>query len=563
MNPAKAKRRGFIQFQAKGNRPSLTRDQFEYWLEILAKVLKVGTEFEINLPDGGALNQNKEEQPCVHSEKPCVRDCANLETCLVERHPSLCATRSTGQFLGQEFTCPASSNKDVAACKSCPAWALDCRGLNCSMHTPYCSVCPSFLRKGEVVEKGDIRRDAESVRREMKDHFQPSGFVGKLGRYGVLEVKKDNSLQANGGIEVPTVGRRVHWNSFYQMCRDIIAPIAERGGFVNERCGQHFHVLAGYFQSSKIGQAISELEEPMPEIILANFHQLTRRYELAMFWIMSCGNQMEHLTRWAKFRQSVFKYGSMNSSMAKVQGQLAENIVSMNNNQKGKYASVAYHFCEFNTEGNVSTFHIENRIADGALSPIVVTAWAMLCYVMVLKAVRLSQYGVMEVGDSEYVGRVKEIQPLFIDGELRDWNSERKADTSKLGPHISWLRENARELINFLKPELHGLGPAYDVLMALADRPCSLRLVQGDTWEGIERSLSEEAGAKKPYGPEDEVREVVDLAGIVDCETVTVWVEEVSASLGRPTAEVEEIVSQMVQSGRYRWSQPIGALITS
>lgn len=563
MNPAKAKRRGFIQFQAKGNRPPLTRDQFEYWLEILAKVLKVGTEFEINLPDGGALNQGKEEQPCVHSEKPCVRDCANLETCLVDRHPSLCSTRSTGQFLGQEFKCPATSNKDIAACKSCPAWALDCRGLNCAMHTPYCSVCPSFLRKGEVVEKGDIRRDAESVRREMKDHFQPSGFVGKLGRYGVLEVKKDNSLQANGGIEVPTVGRRVHWNSFYQMCRDIIAPIAERGGFVNERCGQHFHVLAGYFQNSKISQAISELEAPMPEIILANFHQLTRRYELAMFWIMSCGTQMEHLTRWAKFRQSVFKYGSMNSAMSKVQSQLAENIVSMNNNQKGKYASVAYHFCEFNPEGNVSTFHIENRIADGALSPIVVTAWAMLCYAMVLKAVRLSQYGVMEVGDSDYVGRVKEIQPLLIDGELRDWNSERKADTSRLGPHIVWLRENARELINFLKPELHGLGPAYDVLMSLADRPCSLRLVQGDTWEGIERSLSEEAGAKKLYGPEDEVREVVDLAGIVDCETIAVWIEEVSASLGRAPGEVEEIVSQMVQSGRYRWSQPIGALITS
>lgn len=566
----KAKRRGFVKFQQKSHRPPLSREQFEYWMDMLPKILKIGTEFEINLPDSSQILQVKEEQPCIHATSPatasCVKDCSNLEDCLVERHPAFCLTKSTGKFLGKEFQCPAKDEADVKSCASCPAWMLNCRGMNCAMYAPACATCPSFQRKGEVVERGNIRKDAETIRREVKDLLKPSGFVGETGRHGVLEVKKDNSLINNGGIEVPTVGRRVHWKSFYQMCQNIINPIVERGGFVNERCGQHYHILAGYFneESGVRGRhAVSEMEEPLPEIVLANLHQLHRRYQLAMFWIMSAGTNPEHLTRWAKFRQSILKFSALRSPMSRVQAELAEHIVSMNNNQKGKYASVAYHFCKFDQEGNVSTFHIENRIADGTLSAAVATAWAMLCYALVLKAVRLSQYGTMESGDAEYIQMVKTIQPHLIDGEQRDWGSDRQANTAGLHPYIPWLRENASEMINFLKPELHGLGPAYEILMSLANRPCSARLINGDSWTKIEADLMEEAGFKTGRGSEDEIREVVDLAGIVDCENIGVWIEEVSAHLGQDPARVAEVVSQMTRSGRYRWSQPIGALITT
>lgn len=565
----KAKRRGFVRFQQKSQRPPLSREQFEYWMDMLPKILKVGTEFEINLPDTSQVLQVKEELPCIHSTVPataaCVKDCSNLEDCLVDRHPAFCLTKSTGKFLGKDFQCPAKSESDVAACGSCPGWVLNCRGSGCAMYSPACAVCPSFLRKGDVVENGDIRKDAETIRREVKEILQPSGFVGDTGTHGALEVKKDNSLINNGGIEVPTVGRRVHWKSFYKMCQDILSPIVERGGFVNERCGQHFHILAGYFDehSGVRGRCVSEMEVPLPEIVLANLHQLHRRYQLAMFWIMSAGTRPEHLTRWAKFRQPIYKFSALRNPMSRVQAELAEHVVSMNNNQKGKYASVAYHFCKFNPEGDVNIFHIENRIADGALSAAVVSAWGMLCYALVLKAVRLSQYGTMESGDAEYNQMVKTIQPHLIDGERRDWGSDRNANTAMLHPYIPWLRENTIELINFLKPELHGLGPAYEILMSLANRPCSARLINGDTWEKIEADLMEEAGFKRGRGSEDDIREVVDLAGIVDCESVADWVEEVAAHLGQDPAVVSDVVSQMTRSGRYRWSQPIGALITT
>lgn len=558
-------RKGVLKFQQKERRPPLTREQFLYWNDFLPKVLKIGTEFEINLPSPEKSLQIGERKGCINAEEACAKDCLNLETCLIDRHPTFCLTRATGKFLGKDFQCPAKSDSDTEACKSCPSWRLNCRGLDCAMYVPYCTTCPSFQRAGKGVENGDIRHDAEAVRQEMVNLLQPTGFVGNFGEHGVLEVKKDNSLQHNGGIEVPTVGRRVHWHSFYKMCKDIIDPIVERGGYVNERCGQHYHVLTGYFGAhQKLSRSISELEQSMPEIILANLHQLHRRYELAMFWLMSGGDSMEYMTRWARFRQPIQKYSALQSRMAKVQEELNNTIHSMNANQKGKYASVAYHFCQFNDRGDVSTFHIENRIGDGTLSPAVVSAWAMLCYALVMKAVRLSQYGIMEVGDREYCNRIREIEPVLINGQDRGWDGDRRADTSGIGPYIPWLRDNAREMILLLKSELSNLGPSYDILMELADQPCSLRRIAGHSWEKIERDLYPQVeDVEQGAQADDEIREIIDLAGVVDCDNVEMWIEEVAAHLGQEPPQIADVIYQMVESGEYRWSPPIGALITT
>ncbi len=561
----KTKKRGVLKFQQKSSRPPLTHEQCAYWLEYLPKVLKIGTEFEINLPEPTAALKVVDTAQCHHATKPCVKDCANVETCLVDRHPTFCNTRESGDFLGTKFACPAKNDDDVSACKACSSWLLNCRKQECAAYTPFCTVCPSFSRPGQTIENADIRQDAESVRREMKELLMPSGFVGKVGKSGALDVIKDGSL-VGGGIEVPTVGRRVHWQSFYQMSKGILDPIVNRGGFVNERCGQHFHVLTGYFKKNG-PQNINELEEPLPEIVLANLHQLHRRYELAMFWMMSGGNQIEHLTRWARFRQSIYQYSALRHKMGRIQKELAANIVCMGGtNQNGKYASVAYHFCQFNEVGDVDTLHFENRIADGCLSPAVITSWAMLCYALVLKAVRLSQYGVMEVGDAEYGRQVKEVSPHLIDGATRSWDGSRFADTSGIGPSIPFLKESSRELVQLLKPELHSLGPAFHILMDLADKPCSLRLAEGDSWDKIEDDLYgpyDKNSSPYEVASEEEVRELIDLAGIVECDHVEGWIEEVSANLGQEPQIVEEAVRSLLTSGKYRWSEAIGSLITT
>lgn len=565
--PSPAKKRGWPVFQTSSSRKPLSRDAYLYWADILPKIIKVGTEFEANLPDlKDVFGQMSSTITCAHKDRGCAEDCAHLDDCLVDRHPALCYTRNAGAFMGKKFQCPAKDASDVEACKTCPAWALDCKGLQgCAMFTSACGTCPSFARVGKALpEDANIRFDATTVRASMKQKLEPTEYVGQVGNHGVLEVKKDGSLLGDGGVEIPTVGRRVHWGSFYRMCSEIIQLLVEHGGYVNERSGQHYHLLAGYLPSGgRRDGMVSELEVPMPEIILANLHQLHRRYELAMFWITACGAEADALTRWARYRQSIFKYSALRQKMAGIQGELAGEIICMNGTPKdGKYASVAYHFCRFDNAGDVSTFHFENRIADGALSPAVVAAWAMLFYAMIMKAVRLSQYGIMEVGDAAYIDKVKEIKPFLIDGERREWNGSRKADTSKLAPHYDWLRNNALEMVNFLKPELSGLGPAYSILMRLAETPCAFRLMNGQNWAGIEEDLMREHRTGEPEDLPEELRELVDLSGIIECRDVEEWIEEAAGHLGAEPSQVADAIHRMINTGHYRWSSPLGAVIT-
>lgn len=556
------RKKGVIRFQSmKTGRVPLTREEYEYWYDLMPKILKIGTEFEDQLPSTQAILTAADTIACVKANNPCVESCANLETCLVERHPSLCLTRASGKFLGQAFKCPAENAQDLAACAKCEAWALHCRGLDCSMHTPYCTICPSFQRQGtKAVENNPLTKDPATIRKEVKALLQPTGNVGHVGKSGALEVKEDGSL-VQGGIEIPTVGRRVHWQSFYKMCKGIIDTIVAKGAFVDERCGQHYHILAGYFNGKDIGKSASDLEIPMPEIILANLHQLCRRYELAMFWMTSAGTAKNTLTRWAKFRMPISRYSALNTRMSKMQKELAANLHSPH--RDGKYAAVAYHFCKFNAEGDLTTFHIENRIPDGCLSPAVVTAWAMMFYAMVLKAVRLSQHGLMEAGDAEYMEKVKGISPALING-WGSYDGARHADTSRVWPHVPFIQENARELVQLLKPELLGLGEAYNVLLALANEPVSIRRVAGDSWEKIENDLYPQREVSREASPiEGELRELVDLTAIVECQSLQEWIEEIAAHTGRSLPEVVQVVEAMVQSGEYYWSGPVGALITA
>lgn len=546
-------KQGKITFQQKSSRPPLSRSDAVYWHDLIKKIIKIGTEFEINLPSADKIAAHANSLPCVNSTKPCVTDCANVDYCLTHKHPKFCLTRSSGMHLGKKFSCPAENDNDTKACETCPAWNLNCRSLACSYFTPFCTVCPSFKRTASnAPENIKIKPDEEEIRAQLAEMLAPSGNVADVGKTGVLEVKKDGSLQHNGGVEIPTVGRRVHWNSFYSMCKNIIDSAVDKGGFVNERCGQHYHMLAGYL---KQGRLISELEQPLPEIVLANFHQLCRRYELAMFWIMSTGESPQHLTRWAKFRVPIFHFGALNTKMEKVKSQMGRNI-----EKNGKYASVAYHFCEFTPEGNVSTFHIENRIADGCLSPAVATAWAMMLYAMIMKAVKLSQYGVMEVGNSDFLELTKAAMPHIVNGQERGYGDSRYADTGQLSPYYDFLRQLSVEMVNLLKSELIHLGPAYPILLELARKPVSFRRIEGKTWEDIEAELymrHQDGGAA-----DTEIQEVVDLNRMSECSSTEEWINEVAALTGMDPAEVNSTVTRMQEQGVIRWSEPLGSFIS-
>jgi hypothetical protein len=110
------------------------------------------------------------------------------------------------------------------------------------------------------------------------------------------------------------------------------------------------------------------------------------------------------------------------------------------------------------------------------------------------------------------------------------------------------------------------MDPAFNILAELAERPCSIRLAEGDSWEDIEEELYgpyRKTSSPGDFGSEEEVRELVDLGGVVECANLDMWVEEVAANLGQEPHTIEEAVESLLASRKYRWSEAIGSLITT
>jgi hypothetical protein len=214
----------------------------------------------------------------------------------------------------------------------------------------------------------------------------------------------------------------------------------------------------------------------------------------------------------------------------------------------------------------VERFHVEFRQADSTLCPTYYAAIACLHYALLAKAVEISRYGLLKVGDEGWLKKAKEMKKIILNG-VGDYDSSRVSNTAKLLDNVDYFIQESLDLVGQLKGILLKLGPAYDVLLKLAKKPASLRRVDGDKWKDIERDLAVEMGATDKL--EIKMSEVIDLKLIDDCRDIKEWVSEVQkmmledADLGREvsTSEIMEFVENKTREGEMIWSESTGCLL--
>jgi hypothetical protein len=309
-------------------------------------------------------------------------------------------------------------------------------------------------------------------------------------------------------------------------------------------------------KGSNTSNQIKELEQSMPEIILANFHQLVRRYQNALTWISSAGETNEHLTRWKKFRLPIMKYSAIRTFMSKIIAQIAET-----DSHCGKYSFINYSNIRFDINNNIERLHVEARFCDGMLTPSAVASFGILVYAMFLKAVSLSKYGVLQSGDVEYMDKAKIIEAALLNGD-NNWGSMRVSDTSEFGPYKEIVRAQAAEMIDILYDELKNHGPSVQVLKSLADEPCSIRRIRGDSWEKIENDLSSfyvptinEATLK--------ILEAIDTMFIYDCLSIEEWAKTLSEDVLIPEEDILNSVKNMASKHIISWDNAVGTFVRS
>ena len=392
-------------------------------------------------------------------ENDCWKKCVNTSSCYAsDRSPSVCENRAN--------TC------EEGDCAACEHFKPICSGVYCPNFVSHCYVCSKFERDCSSCKyRYDPNKNPDSIRKKLNEELKPNNTYGLVNESGVHSITTDGSLLGKKGAEIITIGRRVDYWEFYKMSRNIINRAVSRGAYVNERCSIHMHLLASYYsklvsasnpEKSGVPSKVSEMEKNMPEVILANFHQLVRRYQNAMTWMMMGLDDPAHMTRWEKFRVSVLPISAILLSMMEVKEEVSSQAGG------NKYGWANYNNVEFASDGSITRFHVEMRAADGILCPSAVAALACMYYALMIKAVEISRFGVVEIGDQAWLEQAQKVKATLLNNMKGYQDGDRFGDTSSLYQHHDLLIGESLDLVRQLKSILIKIGPAYEILEKLA-----------------------------------------------------------------------------------------------
>lgn len=529
------------------SKPPLSSEEVRYWKNALAKILKVGIEFEFNLPEQkGSCKRDNVHCPCVNIDDGCWRECSNKQTC---------------ENIGCYSTCENKTDAcDPEMCGECDTYKFKCLGTNCVSFICACFSCDKFEKNCDTCSKKYNKlKDPKYIRQALKEELVPSGHYGNVGQTGVVSIVQDGSLSGDKGAEIITVGRRPDYFEFYNMAKKILDMCAKKGAYLNERCSSHMHLLTSYYQDN-----ISELEKSMPEIIVANFHQLCRRYQNAITWMSMALDDPNHMTRWEKFRISVLEISPVTKSMSDVAAQIAEKSNKLAN--KDKYGWVNYNSTHF--IGNaIDIFHVEMRVADSTMCPSYYAGMACLFYSLLIKAAEISRYGVLKVGDEGWLKHATILKEAILNG-TGGYDGARVGYTKNALNYREEYTSQGIEMLNQLKGILIKIGPAYEVLLKLVQKPVALRRIDGDTWKDIENDIAVEV--KDTDQIEFRLNEIIDLRHIEDCRTIEEWITEVS-KIANDTNDIKinitkdtvsTFVDTKMRAGKLIWSDITGSIIS-
>lgn len=467
------------------------------WLDIVRANLKVGIEFESNLKPDAKLC------PLMKANKCPKTNCRFFEEGCKQDHHGEVYSAVSG-----EVVCRLAENCEghPGDCNGCPDFfGADrvpgpCSKQHCKAFMPQCEGCSEL--------------STAKMRAHISKELEPTNSLTHIGKYGVNEVKEDGSL-IESGVEVTTCGRRFDVDRFNKQNEHILGVMRHYGGYVDGHCGAHIHTLLSY--TGKPGRHFNtEIEEPIPQIIMANLHQITRRFAPELFWITSAmRGTKDSITRFSQFRRGVLPTNGseMNMMFSPSNRSMQEIATESQRLVSGRYCLMNYSECDWRPDGEMQVAHIEFRFPDMHFAPIVHTAVAGMLSAMWLKATKLSEYGVMSAGDKQWLEETAELFMSInnagnvIDAEgnviLDNVRSGNRLAVSPCREHQRLLIRRSHILIDFLRQELMMLDNGDDrlckILHSLADKPLSMR---PGTDEEVNGSIVCERTAvcRKPFG---------------------------------------------------------------
>ncbi len=384
--------------------------------------------------------------------------------------------------------------------------------------------------------------DRPSFETAVREGLHPSGSLEFLGEHGIWDVQPEHC-----GIEIRVIGRQPHFQTLHAQYSEVFKVLLDKGARPRSTCGLHFHMLT------------PGLAEPVPEIIMANIWNLTRRYAPELKFITSCGDSRESLCRHRSHNSylEMIWHSPGVETMQEIQEALKKSRVVP---EHQNFLNLEH--LGFTDTGAILPFHLEFRFPDADICPTSVAAKTFLMFALTLKAVDLSQYGVIHVGKMDVWHRKIDLLHLISnnDGNLAT------SDTSKVTDEIiTELRDGSFELLDLLSDLFHGGidNPAFRILLSLANQPISLMRSAGHEWLEIEQILSGKINIEdQSFDTIDrqlmERIEFREWAGYFSQET---WEWQAARDLEVSEEDLRNRLTHLQNFRAYRWDESIGAIV--
>lgn len=378
-----------------------------------------------------------------------------------------------------------------------------------------------------------VRRKA--FEKPLIEALNPSGSYEHLGPNGVLDVQTEHC-----GVEIRVIGRHPNFMRLRDQYRSITKSVYSLGGRVKTTCGMHYHLLTPGFA------------EPVPVIILANLWNLVRRYSPELKFLCSTGNKPEALCRRRNHNShlEMVKLSPATLSMPEIFNLLKKSQqVPMHQN----FLNLE-HIRFVENDQKVKPLHLEFRFPDTTLSANAITSFSFLFLSLLLKAVDLSQYGVIHVGKIKEWRRKVEILNFLNnnDGDLAC------SDTSKVDDDVIFeLRTGLKDMLLLLDSTFERLGIAKVkyLLETFADQPISLLRCSGMDWLEIEDYLNRQFQVEVISFDKQDIRvmQAIELSEWIGLGSEIEWTEHVSFELCIPKIELEQSLMRIKQRRGLKW----------
>ncbi len=384
-------------------------------------------------------------------------------------------------------------------------------------------------------------KDSRSSLAQLRKSLMTGDDFFSPGETGIYDIQKEHC-----GLEIRVVGWEPHFDTLVRQYGVIVRPILEGGYRVLGTTGMHHHLI--YFAPPK----------PIPEIIIANVYSLVLWYAPVLRFMTSTGPSRDRMTRKRKHTSHLV---FVENCPCRRSVRDIQDIFRTDYRVPQHQHMLNLERLPFDEAGNALRFWLEMRFPEVDLAPTSIAAKQILFLALVLKAVDLSAYGLLDPCSGEkHMSDVRRLIDLLSNSRGRLAYS----DTSGLTDgDIDFLRGEAANLLGLLAGKIRSLSPrALDVLRFLARKPISLLRNEGLSWEEIEELMA--SRAERPKHPLlKRLIFLLDTGEIANCKSEAEWIESAAARIGEGADRVRECLASLADECRLFWDESLGTLTRS